>query len=77
MSPYLDLTRGNPTFQYFRRIRPENELRSGLAQQGAAIESLQSTTAKAEQSKTGASPTGHPTQFLNLSHFYNLKAPGR
>ena len=71
VSPYLDLTRGPDTaFNYHRRVKPELELRSATAQNRQAIGQVQREQEKAEEAKSKLSGTGHPTQFMNLSHFY-------
>jgi hypothetical protein len=70
VSPYLDLTRrGDTTFNYYRRVRPEVELRAATAQNRSAIGQLRSDQAQAEASRA-LPTTGHPTYFQNLSHFY-------
>jgi hypothetical protein len=70
-SPYLNLLRNdNPLYvNYYGLVRPEFEFRSqiyglqqGVAANAAAISSYDTTT--------GLPLTGHPTQFLNTSHYF-------
>ncbi len=72
VSPYLDLTRrGDPAFNYYRRIRPEQELRAAVNQQSGAIQDLQRKGETGQEGAgSGLSSTGHPVQFMNYSHYY-------
>jgi hypothetical protein len=66
-SPYLNLLRpGNQAINYYGLVRPQFDTRNqllGLQQQAAA-------TAYEIQNPSGQMVTGHPVQFLNLSHYY-------
>ncbi len=75
ISPYTNLLRrGNSTaFNYFTLVRPELEFRNQLTQQGAAIYNLRGQVqaqAAAANAANQPQPTGHPTTFLNYSHYY-------
>jgi hypothetical protein len=80
VSPYLDLARrGDPGLNYYRRVRPELEVRGAINQQGLAINQLQrqaaAATAAGAAGAAGTAQTGHHSSFMNYSHFYSL--PGR
>src|SRR5262245_28916917 len=72
VSPYINLLRrGTPTvLNYYGLVRPQVEFRNsiqGLSQQVGAIDDQ--LTAQ----EPGATPfptTGHPTQFMNYSHYF-------
>ena len=70
-SPYLNLLRnGNPTYiNYYGLVRPELDFRSQIygLQQGVATNSA---VLSGVESATGMPLTGHPTQFLNTSHYF-------
>ncbi len=70
-SPYLNLLRnGNPTYiNYYGLVRPEQDFRNGInnLQQGVAANSAAIT--QTDQA-TGLPLTGHPTQFMNTSHYF-------
>jgi hypothetical protein len=71
-SPYLNLLRrNNSTLQnYYGLVRPELEFRGalwGLEQQVATVG--QAVTTPVDPT-TGLPLTGHPTQFLNTSHYF-------
>lgn len=69
-SPYLNLLRrdANPAVNYYGLVRPEKEFRQSLQalQQEINGAQLAPTTSQAD----GLPITGHPTQFMNYSHYY-------
>lgn len=75
-SPYLNLTRpGNLANNYYGLVRPEIQFRN-------SIQGLQSQYGNLRQEiadvNTPQGPgqfraTGHPTVFMNYSHFYSLR----
>jgi hypothetical protein len=68
-SPYLNLLRGgtNPAINYYGLVRPEFAWRRAVGQLG---EEIQQTQADVAAQGGGTLQTGHPVQFLNLSHYY-------
>ncbi len=70
-SPYLNLLRnGNPTYiNYYGLVRPEVDFRNGInnLQQGVAANTA--SISQTDQA-TGLPLTGHPTQFMNTSHYF-------
>jgi hypothetical protein len=75
-SPYLNLLRGgNPAINYYGLVRPELEFRGAIRQLQQQVETIpgQGLPAAAGQ----LPPTGHPVQFMNLSHYYpSASRPG-
>ncbi len=71
-SPYLNLLRrGNPTYiNYYGLVRPEFNFRNQIngLQQGVAANAAAITTNA--DALNGLPLTGHPTQFLNTSHYF-------
>jgi len=69
-SPYLNLlnNNNNPAVNYYGLVRPEIDTRNSLLQLQQQINTLPTTPGVTEP---GSLPvTGHPTQFLNYTHFY-------
>lgn len=79
-SPYLNLLRNAPgssgfASDYFLRVRPEQEWRRQNEQFGRSLQGLQRQLNGQQPSKQQSpfstiGPTGHPTSFSNLSHYY-------
>jgi hypothetical protein len=75
-SPYLDLV--NPArsfeFEYFRRLRPEVDLRQGERDLVRAVEDLNRRITPPPVVPTerirSIGTTGHPTQFRSLSTYF-------
>lgn len=88
-SPYLNLLNsqlqqsGNSfAFEYFRRVRPELELRQANEALSRSIQNLDRRVNEQQQQLQGAGlgPTGHQTYFFNYSGYYNFgatRSPGR
>lgn len=70
-SPYLNLLRNNsPAYiNYYGLVRPEVDFRSSLygLQQGVAANAAGVSNIDAA---TGLTLTGHPTSFMNTSHYF-------
>ncbi len=70
-SPYLNLLRnGNPAYiNYYGLVRPEVDARNQIygLQQGVAANATAISTI---DTASGLPLTGHPTQFLNTSHYF-------
>jgi hypothetical protein len=76
-SPYLNLLRGgtNPAINYYGLVRPEIDFRNSILGLQQQVDAQAAATATAEGA--GALGTGHPTQFNNLSHYFNYQGgPG-
>ena len=75
-SPYLNLLGGNrgPGFNYYRRVRPEqNFLRNDAIfnrSLGNMQQEMSSFKRQLQSTKSGLSPTGHRTSFLNLGNYF-------
>ena len=78
-SPYLNLlNRGNrgfggPALNYYRFVRPEQELRQYSSQLGQQVTSLQQSLTSQGLLPDGSralSGTGHATSFLNLGGYF-------
>lgn len=77
-SPYLNLLgggRGGRTaFNYYQRIRPEQEFRRNDAifslSLGNVQQELRSFKRQLQSSRSGLSSTGHRTSFLNLGSYF-------
>jgi hypothetical protein len=72
-SPYLNLLRPNASLvqNYYGLVRPELEFRSGLyGLQQEVVAVGQASAAVAVDPTTGLPYTGHPTRFLNTSHYF-------
>jgi hypothetical protein len=73
-SPYLNLLRGgNPAFNYYGLVRPEMEWRNSVRSLQQQINQLPGTLG-VEEPGAGL-VTGHPIQFMSLSHYFP-NAPG-
>jgi hypothetical protein len=78
VSPYVELLRrGDPGINYYRRIRPEVDLRTADSLQIGAIQRLERrSAARREGDATPAEAsqelgsTGHPVYFMNYSHYF-------
>jgi hypothetical protein len=83
-SPYLNLLATDDpdvqAFQYYRRVRPEVELRQSAERQGSAIRGLRQEVEADRRALLMQSPTsllgttGHPTQFLNYGGYFRSPA---
>ncbi|MBY0522867.1 MAG: hypothetical protein K2R98_05695 [Gemmataceae bacterium] len=72
-SPYLNLSRGAgtvPGINYAGIVRPEFQTQSDISQVQQQLYQNSQAIAQAEETNAGGLNTGHPTQFLNLSHYY-------
>jgi hypothetical protein len=71
-SPYLNLLRrDNSTVQnYYGLVRPEIEFRGAVAGLQQQITAVGQEATTAIDAATGLPYTGHPTQFLNTSHYF-------
>lgn len=85
-SPYLNLAPdanvNNPAFQYFRRVRPENEFRRANALQSGELRSLQQQVEAQRQllqsPESALGPTGHRTSFMSYGgYFPGARTAGR
>ncbi len=73
ISPYLNLLRGgNPAVNYYGLVRPQQDVQSSLQhlQQQATGAYSYTTTGEA------VTITGHPTRFMNYSHYYYYNLAG-
>ncbi|HZY88235.1 MAG TPA: hypothetical protein VFE78_25590 [Gemmataceae bacterium] len=76
ISPYLNLARGgNPAINYYGLVRPQQEFQQsiwGLQRQvsGLGQQALQGEAARSSET------TGHPTRFLNYSHYFMSQGGG-
>jgi hypothetical protein len=81
VSPYLNLLLGDSDSSlgaipsYFTQVRPQLEARERARQQAREIKGLQRqvTSVRNDISRLGkpsARTTGHPTRFMNFSHYY-------
>ena len=84
-SPYLNLlNRGNrgfggPALNYYRFVRPEQELRRYSSQLGQQVTGLQQSLTSQGLLPDGSRPlsgTGHTTSFLNLGGYFPGSQPG-
>ena len=75
-SPYLNLLRGgtNPVLNYYGLVRPELQWRSSVRQLSQEIQDTQGEIAAGQPG--AALQTGHPVQFLNLTHYFPASAQG-
>lgn len=75
-SPYLNLLRGNGrsfAFNYYQRVRPEQEFRRNAQMFGQSLSALQQRVATQErriQEETGLTTTGHAAVFQNLGGYF-------
>jgi hypothetical protein len=70
VSPYLNLLQRNtnPAINYYGIVRPEFQFRRTINQLASQVQEAQ---ADINTGQAGAVfQTGHPVQFMNLSHFY-------
>jgi hypothetical protein len=73
-SPYLNLLRGgNPALNYYGLVRPQQDYNALLQSQALAA-----TAASSPLPATGLLEpiTGHPSQFMNFSHYYGGRVAG-
>src|SRR5438477_1692275 len=70
-SPYLNLLRrGNPAYlNYYGLVRPELDFRNAFVNLQQQVTANQQGVADLGAA-TGLLGTGHPTQFLNTSHYF-------
>jgi len=80
-SPYLNLLRGagggGIGFNYYRRIRPEQEFRRADSNFNRSLDSLQNRVQNQQQEEerrplSGLNQTGHPVRFLDLGGYFPL-----
>ena len=76
-SPYLNLLRraggGGIGFNYFQRVRPEQEFRRNNARLGRSLNTLtQQVNRQGQELKPGAGlgQTGHGAVFMNLGNYF-------
>jgi len=76
-SPYLNLLQRNvnPAISYYGIVRPQFEFRRDVLQLQGQLNTVTGDVAT-DQATLGLPVTGHPIQFLNLSHYY-LNTTGR
>jgi hypothetical protein len=69
LSPYLNLLRpGNSAINYYGLVRPQQQFYSSLQQLQQQVQAPVNTVIVADPN---AFPiTGHPTRFLNYSHYF-------
>ena len=74
VSPYLNLLQGNaglPNYQTL--VKPLVDSQAAINQQASSIRRLQNRVGGVESALNGANSlrtTGHPTFFMNHSHFF-------
>lgn len=70
-SPYLNLLRrgANPAINYYGLVRPELEWRGRMGQMQSEINTIAPYAVGADGA-AGLPFTGHPTQFLNSTHYF-------
>lgn len=75
VSPYLNLlqTNNQGIIPYQTLVRPQIDARNAFQRQGAAISQLQQQVFTSPGGGSGPRATGHPTVFMNFSHFYPAK----
>ncbi|QDU36056.1 hypothetical protein Mal4_03390 [Maioricimonas rarisocia] len=85
ISPYLELLRNNQNggrgigFDYYRRLRPQQELQERLSTQNLELRSLQNqlNTVEAlgqslrQRDRELLGTTGHPTQFMSTGGYFS------
>jgi hypothetical protein len=83
LSPYYNLMRreGGTSVNYYSLVRPQIDAAERARSQQKQIQQLQQQVSRpASQAGTGVT-TGHPSYFMNLSHFYPSlgagSSPGR
>lgn len=77
-SPYLNLLRGNRNgnsfaFNYFQRVRPEQEFRRNAQNFNQSLSTLQQRVSSQERrvmDETGLTTTGHTAVFQNLGGYF-------
>jgi hypothetical protein len=83
VSPYLNLLNNNQfgISTYQTTVRPQIEEREAIQRNAASLQALQQQFQQGQQAlpysgrgggRYGSS-TGHPTRFMNYSHYYNLR----
>jgi hypothetical protein len=75
-SPYLNLTRpGNLANNYYGLVRPEIQFRNSIQGLQTQYGNLRQDIADVNtpQGPGQFRATGHPTLFMNYSHFYSLR----
>jgi hypothetical protein len=69
LSPYLNLLGGgNPAINYFGIVRPQQQFGLALGQLQQQV--LMNQTALASDAALAIPTTGHPTRFMNYSHYF-------
>jgi hypothetical protein len=73
ISPFLNLFRGgNPAINYYGLVRPQQDFTANLQQfqyqQGQFNQALLTNV-----DPNAIAITGHPSQFMNFSHYYNYR----
>jgi hypothetical protein len=71
VSPYLNLLRrGNsPAFNYYTLVRPQQQFQQSVQQLQQDVAALPPTVG-GQEGPSGLPTTGHPTQFMNYSHYF-------
>ncbi len=76
VSPYLNLFRGqSAAANYFGVVRPQIEMGRQLQTLQSEVQTLQTAPLAGvvpvdQQAYTGVPSTGHPTSYMNTSHFF-------
>jgi hypothetical protein len=71
VSPYLNLLRQgtNPAINYYGIVRPQIDTQSSIMQLQQQM-AVSAATGGTQDTTGGVLFTGHPTQFMNLSHYF-------
>lgn len=72
LSPYFNLTRreSGSSLNYHTMVRPQIEAQYQAQYQQRQIQQLQRQVSRPASQATAGGATGHPSYFMNLSHFY-------
>jgi len=72
LSPYYNLTRreGGTGVNYYTMVRPQIEAAERSRLQQRQIQQLQGQVSRPGNQAGAGGTTGHPSYFMNLSHFY-------
>jgi hypothetical protein len=82
VSPYLNLLQNNnilgPPSNYQSLVKPLIDQRNAIQRQGNSIQQLQqSSLGSGASSSAGGRATGHPSFFMNYSHYFSRGGGGR
>jgi hypothetical protein len=71
ISPYLNLARGgNPAINYYGLVRPQIAFNNELNTLQREINTVSGQAGAGVQGQGDSLSTGHPIQFMNLTHFF-------